>query len=294
MLQTNSHDKSYNELVEKLLKEGEIRPDRTGTGILGMFGHFMDFDVSESIPLLTTKKINFANILTETIWMFVQGSTNIKYLKDNGVNIWDSWATSTGELGPIYGQQARDFQGYRVVDGELEIPNVDQISRVIENIRTNPHSRRHLVVLWNPATVPEDSNDFETLVKDGYSALPVCHGVVIQFYVNEGNRLSLQVYVRSNDVFLGLPYNLINYTLLLYMVANVLDMKPYKVNYMIGDVHIYKNHIDKIKTQIKKQSYKAPSLVINRKIKNFDDYDISDFSLINYQSHIPIPAKVSV
>ena len=200
MLQTNSHDKSYNELVEKLLKEGEIRPDRTGTGILGMFGHFMDFDVSESIPLLTTKKINFANILTETIWMFVQGSTNIKYLKDNGVNIWDSWATSTGELGPIYGQQARDFQGYRVVDGELEIPNVDQISKVIENIRTNPHSRRHLVVLWNPATVPEDSNDFEALVEDGYSALPVCFPK--NSYVSVHNGVKDISDIRINDLVL--------------------------------------------------------------------------------------------
>ena len=294
MLQLNSHDQSYNTLVERVLKEGQVRPDRTGTGILGIFGHFMDFDVSESIPLLTTKKINFANILTETIWMFVQGSTNIKYLQDNNVNIWNSWANSQGELGPIYGKQARDFQGYKEIDGEILIPNIDQIANVIENIRTNPYSRRHLITLWNPATVPEDSNDFEQLVKDGYSALPVCHGVVIQFYVSEGNRLSLQVYVRSNDVFLGLPYNLINYTLLLYMIANVLDMKPFKVNYMIGDVHIYKDHIDKIKLQLKRQPFKAPSLLVNPKVKNFDDYVISDFSLINYQSHKPISAKVSV
>lgn len=294
MLQLNSHDQSYNTLVERVLKEGQVRPDRTGTGILGIFGHFMDFDVSESIPLLTTKKINFANILTETIWMFVQGSTNIKYLQDNNVNIWNSWADSQGELGPIYGKQARDFQGYKEIDGEILIPNIDQIANVIENIRTNPYSRRHLITLWNPATVPEDSNDFEQLVKDGYSALPVCHGVVIQFYVSEGNRLSLQVYVRSNDVFLGLPYNLINYTLLLYMIANVLDMKPFKVNYMIGDVHIYKDHIDKIKLQLKRQPFKAPSLLVNPKVKNFDDYVISDFSLINYQSHKPISAKVSV
>lgn len=294
MLQLNSHDQSYNTLVERVLKEGQVRPDRTGTGILGIFGHFMDFDVSESIPLLTTKKINFANILTETIWMFVQGSTNIKYLQDNNVNIWNSWADSQGELGPIYGKQARDFQGYKEIDGEILIPNIDQIANVIENIRTNPYSRRHLITLWNPATVPEDSNDFEQLVKDGYSALPVCHGVVIQFYVSEGNRLSLQVYVRSNDVFLGLPYNLINYTLLLYMIANILDMKPFKVNYMIGDVHIYKDHIDKIKLQLKRQSFKAPSLLVNPKVKNFDDYVISDFSLINYQSHKSISAKVSV
>lgn len=294
MLQLNSHDQAYNTLVERVIKEGQVRPDRTGTGILGIFGHFMDFDVSESIPLLTTKKINFANILTETIWMFVQGSTNIKYLQDNNVNIWNSWADSQGELGPIYGKQARDFQGYKEIDGEILIPNIDQIANVIENIRTNPYSRRHLITLWNPATVPEDSNDFEQLVKDGYSALPVCHGVVIQFYVSEGNRLSLQVYVRSNDVFLGLPYNLINYTLLLYMIANILDMKPFKVNYMIGDVHIYKDHIDKIKLQLKRQSFKAPSLLVNPKVKNFDDYVISDFSLINYQSHKSISAKVSV
>ena len=168
MLQLNSHDQSYNTLVERVLKEGQVRPDRTGTGILGIFGHFMDFDVSESIPLLTTKKINFANILTETIWMFVQGSTNIKYLQDNNVNIWNSWANSQGELGPIYGKQARDFQGYKEIDGEILIPNIDQIANVIENIRTNPYSRRHLITLWNPATVPEDSNDFEQLVKDGY------------------------------------------------------------------------------------------------------------------------------
>lgn len=294
MSQHNSHDQTYNLLVERVIKEGQVRPDRTGTGILGIFGHFMSFDVSESIPLLTTKKINFSNILYETIWMFVKGSTNISYLKDNNVNIWNQWADSENELGPIYGKQARDFQGYRIVDGEVTLPNIDQISNLIEGLKTDPYSRRHIITLWNPATVPENSNNFSKLIEDGYSALPVCHGVVIQFYVSEGNRLSLQVYVRSNDVFLGLPYNLVNYSLLLYMVANIVGMKPHMMNYMIGDVHIYKNHIDKIKEQIKRNSFKAPSFVINRNVKNFDDYKVSDISLVNYQSHSPIHAKVSV
>lgn len=293
-MQNNLHEQEYKKLVERVLKEGQVRPDRTGTGILGIFGHFMSFDVSESIPLLTTKKINFSNILYETIWMFVKGSTNISYLKDNNVNIWNSWANSENELGPIYGKQARDYQGYRIVNDEVTLPNIDQISNLIEGLKTDPYSRRHIITLWNPATVPENSNNFSKLIEDGYSALPVCHGVVIQFYVSEGNRLSLQVYVRSNDVFLGLPYNLINYSLLLYMVANIVDMKPLNVNYMIGDVHIYKNHIDKIKEQMKRKPYKSPSLIINKKVKNFDDYKISDFSLINYQSHPTISAKVSV
>lgn len=293
-MQNNLHEQEYKKLVERVLKEGQVRPDRTGTGILGIFGHFMSFDVSESIPLLTTKKINFSNILYETIWMFVKGSTNISYLKDNNVNIWNSWANSENELGPIYGKQARDYQGYRIVNDEVTLPNIDQISNLIEGLKTDPYSRRHIITLWNPATAPENSNNFSKLIEDGYSALPVCHGVVIQFYVSEGNRLSLQVYVRSNDVFLGLPYNLINYSLLLYMVANIVDMKPLNVNYMIGDVHIYKNHIDKIKEQMKRKPYKSPSLIINKKVKNFDDYKISDFSLINYQSHPTISAKVSV
>ena len=293
-MQNNLHEQEYKKLVERVLKEGQVRPDRTGTGILGIFGHFMSFDVSESIPLLTTKKINFSNILYETIWMFVKGSTNISYLKDNNVNIWNQWANSENELGPIYGKQARDYQGYRIVNDEVTLPNIDQISNLIEGLKTDPYSRRHIITLWNPATVPENSNNFSKLIEDGYSALPVCHGVVIQFYVSEGNRLSLQVYVRSNDVFLGLPYNLINYSLLLYMVANIVDMKPLNVNYMIGDVHIYKNHIDKIKEQMKRKPYKSPSLIINKKVKNFDDYKISDFSLINYQSHPTISAKVSV
>lgn len=192
----NQHDRQYHELIYKLTREGVEKPDRTGTGIISSFGHKMVFDVSETIPILTTKKVNFKAILHETLWMFSQGDTNIKYLLDNNVGIWKQWANSENELGPIYGRQARAFQSYKEVDGKVIIENVDQISNVVENIKNNPYSRRHVVSLWNPSTVPPDSNNFEELIEEGYSALAICHGNIIQFYVEGDGGLSVQVYTR--------------------------------------------------------------------------------------------------
>lgn len=288
------HDLEYFKLVNSILETGEVRGDRTGTGTISKFGHMMEFDVSNSIPLLTTKKVNFDSILKETLWMFVEGSTNANRLKEQGVNIWNNWGTSTGDLGPIYGKQARGFQSWKEVNGITQIEEVDQISNVIESIKNTPNSRRHVLTLWNPSTTPPDSNNFSKLVEEGYSSLSVCHGALIQFYVHTDKRLSIQVNIRSNDVLLGNPYNLINYTLLLYMIANVCNLKPNKLNVVLGDAHIYSNHIDNLKLQLSRDPFPSPSLIINPEVNNFNNYKIEDFQLINYQHHSPIKGAISV
>lgn len=301
----NIADKAYTDLLREVLENGTERSDRTGTGTIGIFGAQLKFDVSERIPLLTTKKVNINNIIHETIWMFVHGSTNIKYLQDNGVNIWNEWANDNGYLGPIYGTQARRYQSWKYqteIDEEngtgYVVPifeEVDQIRNIISSLKTDPYSRRHVMTLWNPSTVPDARLTFEENIIQGNSALPVCHGALIQFYVEKDQDLSLQVYIRSNDLFLGNPYNLINYTILLYMVAQVTGYKPKNLVVTIGDAHIYKNHVDQVKEQLSRPiDRESPILKLNPDVKNFDDFKFEDFTLEGYNPHPFIKAPISV
>lgn len=301
----NIADKAYTDLLRDVLENGTERSDRTGTGTLGIFGAQLKFDVSERIPLLTTKKININNIIHETLWMFVQGSTNIKYLTENGVNIWKQWANEDGDLGPIYGAQARSYTAWKYVatkdsDGKIDsvFPQrfcVDQIENIIRSLKVDPYSRRHVMTLWNPATVPDSNLSFSENIDVGNSALPVCHGAVIQFYVEKDQDLSLQVYIRSNDLFLGNPYNLINYTILLYMMAQVTGYKPKNLVISIGDAHIYKDHIAAVKEQLTRPiDRSSPVLKLNPNVKNFDDFKFEDFSLEGYDPYPFIKAPISV
>lgn len=301
----NIADKAYTDLLREVLENGTERSDRTGTGTIGIFGAQLKFDVSERIPLLTTKKVNINNIIHETIWMFVHGSTNIKYLQDNGVNIWNEWANDNGYLGPIYGTQARRYQSWKYqteIDEEngtgYVVPifeEVDQIRNIISSLKTDPYSRRHVMTLWNPSTVPDARLTFEENIIQGNSALPVCHGALIQFYVEKDQDLSLQVYIRSNDLFLGNPYNLINYTILLYMVAQVTGYKPKNLVVTIGDAHIYKNHVEQVKEQLSRPiDRESPILKLNPDVKNFDDFKFEDFTLEGYNPHPFIKAPISV
>lgn len=299
----NIADKPYTDLLRDVLENGTERSDRTGTGTIGIFGAQLKFDVSERIPLLTTKKVNINNIIHETIWMFVHGSTNIKYLQENGVKIWNQWANDQGELGPIYGAQARRYQSWkhqREFDGMSEdiqpyFEQVDQIQNIITSLKNDPYSRRHVMTLWNPSTIPDATYSFSENIARGQSALPVCHGAVIQFYVEKDQDLSLQVYIRSNDLFLGNPYNLINYTLLLYMMAQVTGYKPKNLVVSIGDAHIYKDHVDAVKEQLSRPIDKSsPILKLNPNVTNFDDFKFEDFSLEEYDPYPFIKANISV
>lgn len=302
--QHNIADKAYTDLLKEVLEAGTVRDDRTGTGTIGIFGAQLKFDVSERIPLLTTKKVNIKNIIHETLWMFVHGSTNVKYLQDNGVNIWNEWCTEEGDLGPIYGAQARRYQSWKVVQefdsdaGYSAYPNaeeIDQLQNILDSLKNDPFSRRHVMTLWNPSTIPNTKISFEENVLQGNSALPVCHGAIIQFYVDKDNQLSLHMYQRSSDIFLGLPYNLINYTLLLYMVAHVTGYTPKNVVISLGDVHIYSNHIEQVKEQLSRPIDKAsPVLKINRSVSDFNDFKSEDFTLEGYESYPFIKAPISV
>lgn len=301
----NIADRQYLDLLQDVLENGTERDDRTGTGTIGIFGAQLKFDVSERIPLLTTKKVNINNIIHETIWMFVKGSTNIKYLQEKGVKIWDQWADEQGDLGPIYGAQARSYTAWkyetvRDEDGNISAVYplrhcIDQIENVIQSLKEDPYSRRHVISLWNPATVPTSKMTFSENIDAGNSALPVCHGAVIQFYVEKDQDLSLQVYIRSNDLFLGNPYNLINYTLLLYMVAQVTGYKPKNLVVSIGDAHIYKNHVDAVKEQLSREILaESPVLKVNPNVTDFNEFKFEDFTLEGYDPQPFIKAPISV
>lgn len=263
--------KQYIELLQRILDEGAAKEDRTGTGTLSVFGHQMRFDLAEGFPLLTTKKLHLRSIIHELLW-FLSGDTNIRYLHEHGVKIWDEWADANGDLGPVYGRQWRAWPGK---NGET----IDQISKVVDSIRNNPDSRRHLVVAYNPTFVDE-------------MALPPCHSL-FQFYVAQG-RLSCQLYQRSADTFLGLPFNIASYALLTHMMAQQCELEVGDFVWTGGDTHLYLNHKEQVQTQLVRAPYPLPRLRIKRKPESLFAYQYEDFEFVDYQYHPHIAAPVAV
>ncbi len=273
--------RQYLNLVKHVLENGELKEDRTGTGTKSVFGHQMRFNLSDGFPMVTTKKLHLKSIIYELLW-FLNGDTNIKYLKDNGVNIWNAWADSNGNLGPVYGFQWRNWNN----DG------IDQISNLINDLKNNPNSRRHLISAWNPSVLPDTSKSFETNVANGKAALPPCHAF-FQFHVNNG-KLSCQLYQRSADIFLGVPFNIASYSLLTLMIAQVCDLEPGDFIHTFGDAHIYSNHFEQMKLQLTREPRRLPTIKINNEVKNIFDFKFEDFILENYDPHPHIKGKVAV
>jgi thymidylate synthase len=263
--------KQYLNLMQNILDHGASKTDRTGTGTLSLFGTQMRFNLQEGFPLITTKKLHLRSIIYELLW-FLNGDTNIKYLNDNNVSIWDEWADASGELGPIYGHQWRSWPG---PDGS----SIDQITQVISQIRQKPDSRRHIVSAWNPSEVDK-------------MALPPCHAL-FQFYVADG-KLSCQLYQRSADFFLGVPFNIASYALLTHMFAQQCDLLPGEFVWTGGDTHLYTNHLEQARLQLNRTPHPLPSLVIKRKPSSIFDYTFEDFEIMNYQSHPGIKAPIAV
>ncbi|HWA03429.1 MAG TPA: thymidylate synthase [Rhizomicrobium sp.] len=263
--------RQYHDLMEKVLKHGVEKRDRTGTGTLSIFGHQMRFDLADGFPLLTTKKLFVKAIIYELLW-FLRGDTNIRYLREHGVTIWDEWADGDGELGPVYGHQWRSWP-----DGRGG--TIDQIANLVSDIRRNPDSRRLIVTAWNPADVPR-------------MALPPCH-CLFQFYVADG-RLSCQLYQRSADVFLGVPFNIASYALLTMMVAQVTGLRPGEFIHSFGDAHLYLNHLDQAREQLARRPYPLPSMRLDPAARDIFAFRYEDFTLENYQAHPSIKAEIAV
>ena len=263
--------RQYLNLLQDVLDNGVSRGDRTGTGTLGVFGRQLRFDLSESFPLLTTKKLHLRSIIIELLW-FLNGDTNIKYLKDNGVSIWDEWADENGDLGPVYGKQ---WRSWAAPDGRT----IDQIQWVLEEIRTNPNSRRLVVSAWNPADVNE-------------MALPPCH-CLFQFNVMDG-KLNCQLYQRSADIFLGVPFNIASYALLTLMMARATGLKPGEFVHTLGDAHLYSNHIEQAKLQLSREPFAPPRMILNPEKTDLFSWDYEDFTLEGYEAHKHIKAPVAV
>ena len=273
--------RQYLDLVKHVLENGELKEDRTGTGTKSVFGYQMRFNLSDGFPMVTTKKLHLKSIIYELLW-FLSGDTNIKYLKDNGVNIWNAWADSNGDLGPVYGFQWRNWNN----DG------IDQISNLINDLKNNPSSRRHLISAWNPSVLPDTSKSFETNVANGKAALPPCHAF-FQFHIING-KLSCQLFQRSADIFLGVPFNIASYSLLTLMIAQVCDLQPGDFIHTFGDAHIYSNHFDQMKLQLTREPRKLPTIKINNEVKNIFDFKFEDFILENYDPYPHIKGKVAV
>lgn len=263
--------KQYLDLLDTILKHGVKKTDRTGTGTISYFGYQMRFDLAEGFPLLTTKKVHLKSIIYELLW-FLNGDTNVHYLQDHGVRIWNEWADENGDLGPVYGYQWRHW---RTPDGK----EVDQIANLINALKKNPDSRRHIVSAWNPADVDQ-------------MALPPCH-TMFQFYVSEG-KLSCQLYQRSGDTFLGVPFNIASYALLTMMIAQVCGYKPGVFVHTLGDAHIYLNHLEQVHTQLQRTPYPLPTMRINPDVKDIFSFQYEDFTLENYQCHPTIKGVISV
>ena len=263
--------KQYLDLMHHVREHGVRKGDRTGTGTLSVFGYQMRFDLREGFPVVTTKSIHMRSVIHELLW-FLMGSTNIAYLRDNGVSIWDEWADASGELGPIYGAQWRSWP---TAGGG----SVDQIARVVESIRRDPDSRRHVVSAWNVGEL-------------GRMALPPCH-LLFQFHVAEG-RLSCQLYQRSADVFLGVPFNIASYALLTMMVAQVTGLEPGEFVHTLGDAHLYLNHLEQADTQLEREPYPLPRMVLDRRVESILDFTYDDFELVGYEHHPVIRAPIAV
>lgn len=271
---------SYLDLLSSVLEKGTLKEDRTGTGTISHFGNQLRFDLTEGFPLVTTKKIHFKSAVHELLW-FISGETNIQYLQENGVRIWNEWADEDGNLGPVYGHQWRHWSTYRKIDDSLFIEGreIDQLKQVIRDVKKNPESRRHLVTAWNPADIHE-------------MRLPPCH-YAYQFYVVDG-RISCLCVMRSVDLFLGLPFNMVDYGLLLMMVGQICDLEPHELVFQLGDCHIYNNHIHQVKLQLTREPLPLPRVELNPEIKNIDKFRYEDIKLIDYKYHPHIAGKVAV
>jgi len=273
--------KAYHDLLKHILENGTEKTDRTGTGTKSVFGYQMRFDLSEGFPMVTTKKVHLKSIIYELLW-FLKGDTNINYLTENGVRIWNEWADDNGDLGPVYGHQWRNWNS----------EGIDQIKEVIHTLKNNPDSRRMLVSAWNPSVMPDTSKPFAENVANGKAALPPCHAF-FQFYVAD-NKLSCQLYQRSADVFLGVPFNIASYALLTLMVAQVCGLEAGDFVHTFVDVHIYSNHREQVDLQLSRDCRPLPTMKLNPAIKNIDDFTFEDFELIGYDPHPTIKAPVAV
>jgi thymidylate synthase len=276
--------KQYLDLMRHIRDTGVRKDDRTGTGTISVFGYQMRFDLEEGFPLVTTKKCHLRSIIHELLW-FLKGETNIAYLKENGVSIWDEWATEDGDLGPVYGKQWRSWEG---PNGEV----VDQIEEVVGQIKNNPDSRRLLVSAWNPTVLPDTKFSPRENAERGRQALPPCH-CLFQFYVLDG-KLSCQLYQRSADVFLGVPFNIASYSLLTLMIAQVTGLRPGEFVHTFGDAHLYLNHLEQVEEQLAREPYPLPQMKINPGVSSLFDFCFDDFELVNYQAHPHISAPVAI
>ncbi|WP_462171190.1 thymidylate synthase [Pseudoalteromonas xiamenensis] len=276
--------KQYLELMRHVKENGVKKEDRTGTGTISVFGYQMRFNLQEGFPLVTTKKCHLKSIIHELLW-FLKGETNIEYLKQHGVSIWDGWATEDGELGPVYGAQWRSWVG---ANGEV----IDQITEVVEQIKTNPDSRRLIVSAWNPALLPDTTYSPKENAAMGKQALPPCH-TLFQFYVLDG-KLSCQLYQRSADIFLGVPFNIASYALLTMMIAQVCDLEVGDFVHTFGDAHLYLNHMEQVDEQLSRTPFAKPTMKINPVVKSIFDFKFEDFELVDYQAHPHIKAPVAI
>jgi len=273
--------KQYLDLVKEVLENGNQKGDRTGTGTKSIFGHQLRFDLSKGFPMVTTKKLHLKSIIYELLW-FINGDTNINYLNENGVKIWNSWANEDGDLGPVYGYQWRNWNG----------DEIDQIKELITTLKDNPNSRRMLVSAWNPSVLPDTTKSFEENVANGKAALPPCHAF-FQFYVNNG-KLSCQLYQRSADVFLGVPFNIASYALFTMMIAQVCGYEAGDFVHTFGDAHIYNNHIDQVNLQLSRDTKSLPKMEINPDVKSIFDFKFEDFKLVDYNPHPHIKGAVAI
>ncbi len=276
--------KQYLDLLHRVRHSGDIKGDRTGTGTRSLFGHQMRFNLGEGFPLVTTKKVHLKSVIHELLW-FLAGDTNTRYLKDNGVRIWDEWADEQGDLGPVYGYQWRSWPA---PDGR----HIDQVNQVTAQIRSNPDSRRIIVSAWNPADLPDETITPQANVAAGRMALAPCHAF-FQFYVCNG-RLSCQLYQRSADIFLGVPFNIASYALLTMMVAQVCDLEPGDFIHTLGDAHLYSNHVEQADEQLMRQPYDLPTIELNPGVKDLFAFRYEDFTLSGYEHHPHIKAPIAV
>ncbi|MEW4923974.1 thymidylate synthase [Algibacter sp. 2305UL17-15] len=283
--------KQYHDLVKHVLENGHEKGDRTGTGTKSVFGYQMRFDLSEGFPMVTTKKLHLKSIVYELLW-FLKGDTNTKYLTENGVRIWNEWADENGDLGPVYGHQWRNWNS----------DEIDQIKEVIHTLKHNPNSRRMLVSAWNPSVLPDTSKSFSENVANGKAALPPCHAF-FQFYVsppapeegaNAKSKLSLQLYQRSADVFLGVPFNIASYALFTMMMAQVCGYEAGEFIHTFGDAHIYSNHLEQLELQLSRAIRPLPKMLLNPEIKDIFDFDFEDFTLVDYNPHPHIKGAVAI